>query len=148
MGHKYNTVIYGGKRKGKTKKYKTVFPKADFTLYLGGKKFAKHVGWNMGRVSIGKTIMQRLFKQDDNIIISKIYDNTVFVRKRFRGERTEGERNTSKVTRVHLLAKELGVKSKLIIEKCQKHNFDIKNHMSTISFGLAAMIREWFDKPK
>ena len=50
------------------------------------------------------------------------------------------------ITRVHLLAKELGVKSKAIIEKCQAEGLDIKNHMSTISFGLAATIREWFSE--
>ena len=49
-------------------------------------------------------------------------------------------------TRVHLLAKELGVKSKAIIEKCQAEGLDIKNHMSTISIGLAATIREWFSE--
>jgi len=47
-------------------------------------------------------------------------------------------------TRVHILAKELGVKSKAIVEKCQAEGLDIKNHMSTISIGLAATIREWF----
>ncbi len=50
------------------------------------------------------------------------------------------------VTRVHLLAKELGVKSKAIVEKCQAEGLDIKNHMSTISAGLAATIREWFSE--
>jgi translation initiation factor IF-2 len=49
-------------------------------------------------------------------------------------------------TRVHLLAKELGVKSKSIVEKCQAEGLDIKNHMSTISVGLAATIREWFSE--
>ncbi|MDD5010568.1 MAG: translation initiation factor IF-2 [Phycisphaerae bacterium] len=49
-------------------------------------------------------------------------------------------------TRVHLLAKELGVNSKAIIEKCQAEGLDIKNHMSTISAGLAATIREWFSE--
>jgi translation initiation factor IF-2 len=49
-------------------------------------------------------------------------------------------------TRVHLLAKELGVKSKTIIEKCQAEGLDIKNHMSTITIGLAATIREWFSE--
>ncbi len=50
-------------------------------------------------------------------------------------------------TRVHLLAKELGVKSKAIIEKCQAEGLDqVKNHMSTISAGLAATIREWFSE--
>ena len=49
-------------------------------------------------------------------------------------------------TRIHLLAKELGVKSKSIIEKCQAEELDVKNHMSTISAGLAATIREWFSE--
>jgi translation initiation factor IF-2 len=50
------------------------------------------------------------------------------------------------ITRVHLLAKELGVKSKAVIEKCQAEGLDIQNHMSTISAGLAATIREWFSE--
>ena len=50
-------------------------------------------------------------------------------------------------TRVHLLAKELGVNSKAIIEKCKAEGLDqVKNHMSTISAGLAATIREWFSE--
>ena len=49
-------------------------------------------------------------------------------------------------TRVHILAKELGVKSKSIVEKCQAEGLDIKNHMSTISIGLSATIREWFSE--
>lgn len=49
-------------------------------------------------------------------------------------------------TRVHLLATELGVKSKAIVEKCQAEGLDIKNHMATISVGLAATIREWFSE--
>jgi translation initiation factor IF-2 len=49
-------------------------------------------------------------------------------------------------TRVHLLATELGVNSKAIIEKCQAEGLDVKNHMSTISAGLAATIREWFSE--
>ena len=52
----------------------------------------------------------------------------------------------AKTTRVHILAKELGVKSKAIVEKCQAEGLDIKNHMSTISVGLAATIREWFSE--
>jgi translation initiation factor IF-2 len=45
-----------------------------------------------------------------------------------------------------LLAKELGVNSKAIVEKCQAEELDVKNHMSTISAGLAATIREWFSE--
>ena len=52
----------------------------------------------------------------------------------------------AKTTRVHILAKELGVTSKAIIEKCRAENLDVKNHMSTISVGLAATIREWFSE--
>ncbi len=47
--------------------------------------------------------------------------------------------------RVHILAKELNVPSKIIIEKCKAEGIDVvKNHMSTLSAGLHATIREWF----
>ncbi|MHC4757173.1 MAG: translation initiation factor IF-2 [Planctomycetota bacterium] len=49
-------------------------------------------------------------------------------------------------TRVYILSKELGVKSASIVKKCQDENLDVKNHMSTISAGLAATIREWFSE--
>ncbi|MBN1795916.1 MAG: translation initiation factor IF-2 [Sedimentisphaerales bacterium] len=49
-------------------------------------------------------------------------------------------------TRVYILAKELGVKSLAIVKKCQDEELDVKNHMSTISAGLAATIREWFSE--
>jgi len=49
-------------------------------------------------------------------------------------------------TRAYILAKELGVKSKAIVQKCQAEGLDVKNHMSTISAGLAATIREWFSE--
>jgi len=44
------------------------------------------------------------------------------------------------------LAKELGVKSTAIVKKCQDEGLDVKNHMSSISAGLAATIREWFSE--
>jgi translation initiation factor IF-2 len=47
---------------------------------------------------------------------------------------------------VYILAKELGVKSTAIVKKCQDEGLDVKNHMSTISAGLAATIREWFSE--
>lgn len=50
-------------------------------------------------------------------------------------------------TRVFEIAKELGVKSKSIVEKCHAEGIPaevIKNHMSTVSAGLEATIREWF----
>ena len=47
-------------------------------------------------------------------------------------------------TRVYILAQELGVKSAAIVKKCQDEGLDVKNHMATISAGLAATIREWF----
>ena len=50
------------------------------------------------------------------------------------------------VTRVYILAKELGVKSTAIVKKCQDEGLDVKNHMSAISAGLAATIREWFSE--
>ncbi|MBN1392357.1 MAG: translation initiation factor IF-2 [Sedimentisphaerales bacterium] len=49
-------------------------------------------------------------------------------------------------TRVYILAKELGVKSTAIVSKCQSEGLDVKNHMSWISAGLAATIREWFSE--
>jgi translation initiation factor IF-2 len=49
-------------------------------------------------------------------------------------------------TRVYILAKELGVKSSAIVKKCQDEGLDVKNHMSVISAGLAATIREWFSE--
>ncbi|MCJ7778337.1 MAG: translation initiation factor IF-2 [Sedimentisphaerales bacterium] len=48
------------------------------------------------------------------------------------------------VTRVYILAKELGVKSSAIVKKCQDEGLDVENHMSAISAGLAATVREWF----
>jgi len=49
-------------------------------------------------------------------------------------------------TRVYILARELGVKSSAIVEKCHDEGLDVKNHMSVISAGLAATIREWFSE--
>ncbi len=46
--------------------------------------------------------------------------------------------------RVHILAKELNVPSKAIIDKCRAEGIELKNHMATISVGLAESIREWF----
>ncbi len=49
--------------------------------------------------------------------------------------------------RVHILAKELNVRSKVIIDKCKAEGIDVvKNHMSTLSAGLHATIREWFSE--
>ena len=50
------------------------------------------------------------------------------------------------ITRVYLLARELGVSSTAIMKKCQDEGLDIKNHMATISAGLAATIKEWFSE--
>jgi len=44
------------------------------------------------------------------------------------------------------LAKELAVKSSAIVKKCQDEGLEVKNHMSVISAGLAATIREWFSE--
>ena len=47
--------------------------------------------------------------------------------------------------RVFELARELGVTSKDILAKCEAEGIPaITNHMSTISLGLAATVREWF----
>jgi len=52
----------------------------------------------------------------------------------------------AKTLRVHTLAKELGVPSKAIIDKCNAEGVlpELKNHMAAISAGLAESIREWF----
>ena len=49
-------------------------------------------------------------------------------------------------TRVYILAKELGIKSSAIVKKCQDEGLEVKNHMSVLSAGLAATIREWFSE--
>lgn len=49
--------------------------------------------------------------------------------------------------RVFEIAKELGVQSKAIVQKCHDEGISadvIKNHMSTVSVGLEATIVEWF----
>ncbi|MHC4127230.1 MAG: translation initiation factor IF-2 [Planctomycetota bacterium] len=47
--------------------------------------------------------------------------------------------------RVFELARELGVTSKDLIAKCEAEGIPkITNHMSTMSLGLAATVREWF----
>jgi translation initiation factor IF-2 len=51
-----------------------------------------------------------------------------------------------KKLRIHHLAKELLVKSKTIIEKCEAEGIEIKNHMHVVSAGLEATIREWFSE--
>jgi hypothetical protein len=48
--------------------------------------------------------------------------------------------------RIHQLATELGVKSTEILEKCKKEGLDVKNHMSMLSTGMEATIREWFSE--
>jgi translation initiation factor IF-2 len=46
--------------------------------------------------------------------------------------------------RVFELAKELGVTSKAMLDKCRAEDIDLKNHMAVLSAGLEATIREWF----
>jgi translation initiation factor IF-2 len=49
-------------------------------------------------------------------------------------------------TRVFELARELGVRSKDVLEKCRAEGLEIKNHMTTLSVGLQATIRDWFSE--
>ncbi|MGD2095643.1 MAG: translation initiation factor IF-2 N-terminal domain-containing protein, partial [Phycisphaerales bacterium] len=49
-------------------------------------------------------------------------------------------------TRVYILAKELGIKSSAVVKKCKDEGLDVKNHMSVLSAGLAATIKEWFSE--
>jgi translation initiation factor IF-2 len=46
--------------------------------------------------------------------------------------------------RVHILAKQLNVSSKAILAKCAAEGLPVKNHMTALSAGLDATIREWF----
>jgi len=46
--------------------------------------------------------------------------------------------------RVFELARELGVTSKVVLAKCRAEELDIKNHMSALTAGQEATIREWF----
>ena len=49
--------------------------------------------------------------------------------------------------RISDIAKELGINSKAIVEKCLAEGIPsdkVKGHMSTVSAGLEASIREWF----
>ncbi len=48
--------------------------------------------------------------------------------------------------RVNQLAKELGVESKAILNKCREEGLaeKVPNHMSVLSIGLAETVREWF----
>ncbi|MHC4984109.1 MAG: translation initiation factor IF-2, partial [Planctomycetota bacterium] len=46
--------------------------------------------------------------------------------------------------RVFEIARELDVTSKTMLEKCRAEGLDVKNHMSTLSAGLEATLREWF----
>ncbi|MFN3168431.1 MAG: translation initiation factor IF-2 [Phycisphaeraceae bacterium] len=51
----------------------------------------------------------------------------------------------AKTLRIHNLAKELGVQSKVIVAKCKDEGVpDITNHMSVVKLGLAQTIRQWF----
>lgn len=51
----------------------------------------------------------------------------------------------AKTLRIHNLAKELGVPSKVIVAKCDAEGVpDVTNHMSVVKVGLAMTIRQWF----
>ena len=52
----------------------------------------------------------------------------------------------AKGIRVNQLAKEIGVPSKVILEKCKVEGLaeKVPNHMTVLSLGLAETVREWF----
>ena len=50
----------------------------------------------------------------------------------------------AKSTRVFQIARDLGISSKAILEKCRAEDVELNNHMSAVSVGLEATIREWF----
>ena len=49
-------------------------------------------------------------------------------------------------TRVFELAHDIGVTSKQILSKCRAEGLELKNHMTALSAGLEATIREWFSE--
>lgn len=55
------------------------------------------------------------------------------------------KRRLARQQKVYEVAKELGVKSKAIVEKCQDEGFsEVANHMTPISPPLEALIKHWF----
>jgi len=52
----------------------------------------------------------------------------------------------AKAKRLFQVARELGVESKAVLEKCKAEGLDVQNHMSSVSVGLEATIREWFSE--
>ena len=52
----------------------------------------------------------------------------------------------AKQKRLFQVARELGVESKAILEKCRAEGLDLQNHMAAVSVGLEATIREWFSE--
>ena len=50
------------------------------------------------------------------------------------------------VKRIFELSREMGVTSKIVLEKCRAEGLDVKNHMAALSAGLEATIREWFSE--
>ncbi len=50
----------------------------------------------------------------------------------------------AKSKRIFEIARELGVQSKAILDKCRAEGLEVNNHMTAVSIGLAATIRDWF----
>ncbi|MCD4699744.1 MAG: translation initiation factor IF-2 N-terminal domain-containing protein [Phycisphaerae bacterium] len=48
--------------------------------------------------------------------------------------------------RIFELAREMGVTSKIVLDKCRAEGLEVKNHMSALSAGLEATIHEWFSE--
>ncbi len=48
--------------------------------------------------------------------------------------------------RIFELAREMGVTSKTVLEKCRAEGLEVKNHMTALSAGLEATISEWFSE--
>ncbi|MSR73893.1 MAG: translation initiation factor IF-2 [Planctomycetes bacterium] len=54
----------------------------------------------------------------------------------------------TKKTRVHQLAKELGIDSKLILEEATRHGIDLKNHMAALEAHEEMMLRAFLEDLK
>ena len=86
----------------------------------------------------GRTISETTYSQapKDSIIRSTPLKNVT----------RQGHKEKNMAKRIFELAKALGVTSKTILAKCRSEGIEVKNHMSTVKAGLAAVIFEWFSE--
>ncbi len=67
--------------------------------------------------------------------------------KKQKGDRSApktGKGADDRPVRIHQLARELNVRSKQIVERCQAEGVAVKNHMSTLTAEQIDLVRSWF----